>query len=88
MKQQGLIFENAHVHCLLYGNEGRRFYFYILEGGVSDLYHCRHLVSNEVSTETDRLAFNVVVCCYRRAEELCEGMNDLHLVGFFIHDHE
>ena len=63
MNQRGLIGENARVYLMLDGNEGRRFYIYIIEVNVGDLDHCRHLVSNEVSTETDCLAFSVVVCC-------------------------
>ena len=27
-------------------------------------------------------------CCSLRSEEVYDGMNDLHLVGFFIYDHE
>ena len=86
--QKGLIGEHARVQCLLDGNEGRHFYPYIPKGGVGDLEHCRQMFTNEVSTETDHLYFNVIVCCSYRSEKVYDGMNDLQLVEFFIHGHE
>ena len=84
VQQKGLIRNHVRVQCLLDDDEGRHFYLYIIEGGVNDMENCRQLDLNGVVDETNQLAFYVIVCCFRWAKKLCDGMNDLYLVGFFI----
>ena len=54
------------------------------------LYHCPNFMIS-VSLFPDNFIatkFDVVVCCSSLAEEVCDQIYYLHLVGFFIHDHE
>ena len=46
------------------------------------------MVPNDVAAETDCLSFDVVVCCFIRAEEVCDWIEYLQSVGFLINDHE
>ena len=83
-----MVGKNAQVDLLPDGDEGRSLYLDVLEGIFCDLDHFRHLVPHEVAVEADFLDFDVIVCCPRRAEDICDRVKNLHPRRFFIHDHE